>query len=93
MEIAWFILGVVFIAAVVAVPVVRSIAAKKKAGESVGWLDVALSLAQGIDDAKEQLDPEAKAKMGAALKNAAEKAGKHGDVEAFLKRFDFNKPK
>lgn len=92
MDVVWLVLGILFILAVIAVPVIRGIAAKKQAGETVGWLDVALSLAQGIDDAKAQLDPDAKAKMTGALKSAAEKAGKHADVEAFLRRFNFNKP-
>lgn len=92
MEIAWFIAGVVFILAVVAVPVIRTVAAKKKANEAVGWLDVALAFAAGVDDAKKELDPESKAKMTGALKAAAEKAGKHDDVSAFLTRFGFNKP-
>lgn len=93
MNAVWLVLGILFILAVIAVPVVRSIATKKQAGQAVGWLDVALALAQGIDDAKEQLDPESKSKMTGALKSAAEKAGKHDDVEAFLTRFNFNKPK
>lgn len=69
---------------------IRALGARKKAGEAIGWLDIALAFAQGIDDAKEHLDPDAKATMGSALRNAAEQAGKHDDVKAFLARFGFN---
>lgn len=91
MSTVWIILGVLLALGVIAVPVIRGIAAKKKAGDVVGWLDVALMFAQGIDDAKALLSPEAKAQLGGALKDAAEKVGKHDDVTAFLNRFGFNK--
>ena len=92
MEWVWLILGLLFILAVIAVPILRGVATKKDAGESIGWLDVALLFAQGIDDAKDVLPPEAKSKLTGALKQVAEDAGKHADVETFLNRFGFNQP-
>ena len=88
----WVTLAVVAALVAVATPILKLLKSKKDAGEAVGWLDVALAFAQGVDDAKAQLDPESKAKMTGALKSAAEKAGKHDDVTAFLTRFGFNKP-
>jgi len=91
MEWVWITFGVLGLLALIATPVLQLLKAKRAAKEGVGWLDVALAMAQGIDDAKRSLDTQGKATMGAALKGAAEKAGKHEDVDAFLKRFGFNK--
>lgn len=91
MEWVWITFGVLGLLALIATPLLRLLEARREAKESTGWLDIALAIAQGIDDAKKELDPSSKAKMGAALKDAAQKAGKHEDVEAFLHRFGFNK--
>lgn len=89
----WITLAAIVAIAIVASRIIKVVAAKKQAGESVGWLDIALAFAQGIDDAGEALPPDMKKVMTGKLKDAAEAAGKHADVEAFLKKFGFNKPK
>ncbi len=89
----WILLGVIVVALVIAATMIKTLGGKKQAGETVGWLDVALAFAQGIDDAKDLLPADAKKKMTGALADAATAAGKHGDVKAFLTRFGFNQPK
>jgi hypothetical protein len=71
---------------------IKILAPKKQAGEAIGWLDVALAFAQGIDDAKDAVPAAAKKPMMDAIATAAKKAGSVGDVDSFLKRFSFNKP-
>jgi hypothetical protein len=85
-------IGIVVGFLLVAATMIKVLGSKKKGGEAIGWLDVALAFAQGIDDAKKVLPADAKKQLGETLKKTAEEAGKHGDVEEFLKRFGFNRP-
>jgi len=88
----WIVAGVIALLTATAT-MIRVLGGKKKSGEAIGWLDVALAFAQGIDDAKGTLPPEASKLMTGALKKAADEAGKHGDVTDFLTKFGFNQPK
>ncbi len=89
----WVVLLAIIAVAVVASAMINGLAAKHQAGEKIGWFDIALVFAQGVDDAKEVLSPEARKQLGDAMRGAAEKANKHKDAVAFLNRFGFNKPK
>lgn len=90
---AWGVIVGIVVVAVIAAAMIKVLGAKKKAGEAIGWLDVALAFAQGIDDAKELVPAEAKEKMMGAIKGAAVSSGKQGEIDAFLRQFGFNKPK
>jgi len=71
-------------------PVLRYIAKRKEAGQSVDILGVALAFAEGYDAAKAELPPEAKRTVSSALAAAAERSGATADTQRFLERFGFN---
>jgi len=85
------LMGGIGVLVALARPVLRYLAVRQAAGQSVDVLGVALAFAEGYDAAKGQLAPEAKAAVSGALKAAAERSGTHADVERFLDRFNFNK--
>ena len=86
-------IAIVVAVAVTAATMIKILGKKKQGGEKIGWLDVLMAWAEGVDDAKDAVGPEAKKKMMAAIRGATEKAGVANTADAFLKKFGFNQSK
>jgi len=67
------------------VPILQSLKAGKK--EAV---DIAIAIAEGVDDAKKMLPPTEAKVMSGALKNAAERKNSHDAVVKFLGEHKLN---
>lgn len=79
------VITVLGIVAAIITPVLRGLKDGKKSA-----LDIALAIAEGIEDAKPLLPGDNRKVMTGALKNAAERKNVHDDVVAFLSEHKLN---